>query len=160
MAEDTATYVALKRMKIQELEPDGTTRLEDGRPVMRLVSPGDLIPEANSWRNLWREVKAGRVGLQGTALTGPALADSMRRQTNQSSPASVRGRPKKTAKKSSAKKAASKKTQRRRRAPDAELTNTQKAAAESALYNAGAGDGTPQIGDLPPIPQEASETME
>ncbi len=76
-------YIALKRMKVQECEEDGSPKLgENGRPVMRELQPGDPIPEAGEWSNLWREVRAGRVGLAGTALAGPALADSMRRQVN------------------------------------------------------------------------------
>ena len=77
-------YIALKRMKVQERNEDGSPRLgENGRAVMRELSPGDPIPEAKDWSNLWREVRAGRVGLAGTALAGPALADSMRRRVTQ-----------------------------------------------------------------------------
>ncbi len=78
---EQATYIALKRLKVHELNEDGSNRIgADGRPVMRTCIPGDLIPEATTWSNLWREVRAGRVGLAGTALTGPSLADSMRRR--------------------------------------------------------------------------------
>lgn len=154
---NTATYIALKRMQIQELEEDGTTKLKDGRPVVRIALPGDRIPEAIHWRNLWREVKTGRVGLEGTALTGPALADSMRRHFSDETPAPTGRRP--SARKKAAKKSA-KKSGRRRRAPQEEQTEAQKAAEASALYNAGEGDGTAQLGDLPPIDEGASETME
>lgn len=81
MADEQFEYVALKRMKVQELDAEGQPRLgENGRPIMRECAPGDLIPEATTWKSLWREVRAGRVGLKGTALSGPAIADSMRRQ--------------------------------------------------------------------------------
>lgn len=75
-----AEYVALKRMKVQECDENGDAILdENGRPRIRVCLPGDPIPEATSWRNLWREVRAGRVGIKGTPFAGPALADSMRR---------------------------------------------------------------------------------
>lgn len=75
-----AEYIALKRMKVHELDEEGEPRVgENGRPILRELAPGDLIPEAEHWNNLWREVKAGRVGMKGTALAGIALADGMRR---------------------------------------------------------------------------------
>ena len=75
------TYVALKQMDVHELNDDGSNRIgDDGRPVIRKCLPGDPIPEAVTWKQLWREVRAGRVGLAGTPFSGPALADSMRRQ--------------------------------------------------------------------------------
>ena len=75
-------YVALKRMTVHELDAQGEHRLGgDGRPIMRECGPGDPIPEAGSWKNLWREIRGGRVGLAGTPFGGPALADSMRRQS-------------------------------------------------------------------------------
>jgi hypothetical protein len=76
-----AEYVALRRMTVHELDDQGEPRLGgDGRPILRELGPGDPIPEAGSWSNLWREVRAGRVGLAGTPFSGPALADSMRRK--------------------------------------------------------------------------------
>lgn len=82
MAEPQFSYVALKRMKVHELDADGqpVPPGENGRPVMRQLQPGDPIPEAVHWKNLWREVRAGRVGMAGTPLSGPALADSLRRR--------------------------------------------------------------------------------
>ena len=74
-----AEYVALRRMKVQELGDDGEPVLVDGRPVLRTLAPGDPIPEAKTWRNLYKEIRAGRVGLAGTGFGGPALADSLRR---------------------------------------------------------------------------------
>jgi hypothetical protein len=75
-------YIALRRCTVQELDGDGNPVPpgEDGRPITRVCEPGDSIPEARHWKNLWREVRQGRVGLAGTPLAGPALADSMRRQ--------------------------------------------------------------------------------
>lgn len=73
-------YIALKRMQVHELDEEGEPRVgEGGRPILRQLAPGDPIPEAEHWNNLWREVKAGRVGMKGTALAGIALADGMRR---------------------------------------------------------------------------------
>lgn len=74
-----AEYVALRRMKVQEFGDDGEPILEDGRPVLRQLAPGDPIPEARTWRNLYKEIRAGRVGLAGTGFGGPALADSLKR---------------------------------------------------------------------------------
>ncbi len=75
-----AEYIALKRMQVHELDEEGGRRVgENGRPILRKLAPGDPIPEAEHWNNLWREVKAGRVGMKGTALAGIALADGMRR---------------------------------------------------------------------------------
>ena len=75
-----AEYIALKRMQVHELDEEGEPRVgENGRPILRKLAPGDPIPEAEHWNNLWREVKAGRVGMKGTALAGIALADGMRR---------------------------------------------------------------------------------
>jgi hypothetical protein len=74
-----AEYVALRRMKVQQLGDDGEPVLVDGRPVLRTLAPGDPIPEAKTWRNLYKEIRAGRVGLAGTGFGGPALADSLRR---------------------------------------------------------------------------------
>lgn len=85
-------YIALKRMKVQERDENGDSVLENGRPVMRELAPGDLIPEAGSWKNLWREVRAGRVGLAGTPFAGPALAHSMQRRQSDSKPQAKRRR--------------------------------------------------------------------
>lgn len=99
-----AEYIALKRMKVHELDDEGEPRVgEDGRPVLRYLAPGDLIPEAEHWNNLWREVKAGRVGMKGTALAGIALADGMRRNPDRAprarakSPKGEKGAKRKTA---------------------------------------------------------------
>lgn len=76
-----AEYIALKTLQVHELDEDGEPKLgNDGRPVLRICKPGDPIPEATSWNSLWKEVRCGRVGMAGTALAGPALADSMRRK--------------------------------------------------------------------------------
>lgn len=82
-----AEYIALKRMQVHELDEEGEPRVgDDGRPILRKLAPGDPIPEAEHWSNLWREVKSGRVGLKGTALAGIALADSMRRDPDRARP--------------------------------------------------------------------------
>ncbi len=140
---EESSYIALKRMQVHELEADGSNKLgEDGRPVMRECMPGDPVPEAITWRNLWREVRGGRVGLAGTALTGPALADSMRRQIASGSKKQARRKTTSTTAKKSARK--------RRRAPSA--------AERSALHNAGAGDGT-EMPDAAPATVEADNPI-
>ena len=80
------TYVALKPLKVHCLEADGTPKYDDetGRPVMRQCVPGDLIPEAVYWPTLWREVRAGRVGLEGSPLAGPALSREDRNRVERS----------------------------------------------------------------------------
>jgi len=91
-----AEYIALKRMKVHELDAEGEPKLNgEGRPILHQLNPGDLIPDAEKWRNLWREVKAGRVGLKGTALAGVALAEGMRRDPDRAPP--VRSRAKRKA---------------------------------------------------------------
>lgn len=77
---DDPKYVALRAMKVQELNPDGSNKLgDDGRPVTRKVGPGDPVPEANGWRGLAREISRGRIGIAGVPLTGRALGDALRR---------------------------------------------------------------------------------
>lgn len=83
-------YVALKRMKVQELDEAGEPVLVDGRPVLREVAPGELLPEAAGWGNLYKEVRAGRVGMKGTPVAGPALADAHRRRIHLEKPAPKR----------------------------------------------------------------------
>lgn len=151
MAEvDAPTYVALKRMIVHELNEDGSNRLgEDGRPLVRQCQPGDPIPEALSWKNLWREVRAGRVGLAGTPFAGPALADSMRRQL-----ADRQARPK-----SQAETGAAGRRDRRRRAKTAEQQASD-AAVEQAT---GEEAPEPAVEDAAPQavePEEVQPTQE
>ncbi len=81
-------YIALRKMTVHELDDEGRPRYKGDRPIVRECAPGDPLPEAKTWSNLWREVRAGRVGMAGTALTGPALADSMRRKVEADAPVS------------------------------------------------------------------------
>lgn len=75
-----AEYVALRRMKVHEVDENGENKLdENGRAILRELAAGDPIPEAPTWRNLYKEIRAGRVGLAGTGFGGPALADSLKR---------------------------------------------------------------------------------
>ncbi len=84
-------YIALKRMKVQEVDEAGEPVLgENGRPILRQVGPGEVIPEAGSWSNLYKEVRAGRVGFAGTPLAGPALADAHRQKLARQKPAPAR----------------------------------------------------------------------
>ena len=80
------TYVALKPLKVHCLEADGTPKYDDetGRPVMRKCAPGDPIPEAVYWPTLWREVRAGRVGMEGSPLPGPGLTRADRNRVERS----------------------------------------------------------------------------
>lgn len=78
-----AEYVALKRLQVCELNPDGSTKIgSDGRPVMRWCMPGDPAPEAATWKNLDKYVRTGSIGLKGLGLTGPGLAETIARQRN------------------------------------------------------------------------------
>lgn len=83
MAEAAEAYIALKRMKVHERDEAGEPILDadTGRPVLRELAPGDTIPGAADWRNLWREIKAGRVAPAGTPLEGGNLAMTKDRRT-------------------------------------------------------------------------------
>ena len=128
-----AEYVALRRMKVQELGEDGEPVLVDGRPVLRVVAAGDPIPEAKTWRNLYKEIRAGRVGLAGTGFGGPALADSLRHPLPGHKP------------KARKKPAARKKTAAKKRARGGRRAGGSMSASEVALANANAGlEGAPK----------------
>lgn len=67
-------YIALRAMRVHELNDDGSPKQgPDGRPVLREVKPGEPCPEAASWKNLHREVLAGRIGIQGMPLAGASV---------------------------------------------------------------------------------------
>ena len=123
-----AEYIALKRMKVHELDEEGEPRLgEDGRPILRMLAPGDPIPEAERWNNLWREVKAGRVGMKGTALAGIALADGMRRNPDRA----PRARPKSAKGAKGAKRKAAERPRSRARMP-IEMAEPEQPVADAA----------------------------
>ncbi len=123
-----AEYIALKRMKVQELDEDGNSILVDGRPVLRQVVPGDPIPEANGWSNLYKEVRAGRVGFAGSPLAGgPVVADLHRAEL-------TKGGTSKTAQQR--KKDADRKKATRKKAAEAKRAAGASAAADVALANA------------------------
>lgn len=126
-----AEYIALKRMKVQELDQDGNTVLVDGRPVLRVVQPGDPIPEAASWANLYKEVRAGRVGFAGSPLAGgPAVADLRRAELTQGGTSKAAQTAQKRKKDADRKKAARKKAAAAKRASGAS------AAGDVAVANA------------------------
>ncbi len=62
-------YVALRRLRVQELDSSGEPIADaDGRPKVRICEPGDPVPEAIHWPNIDKWVKAQRIGPPGTAL--------------------------------------------------------------------------------------------
>ena len=81
-AAEVPVYIALRRMKVHELDEAGVKVLdaETGRAVMREIAPGEPIPGAHEWRNLWREIKAGRVAPEGTPLHGDTYAERQERR--------------------------------------------------------------------------------
>jgi len=63
-----AEYIALQHCKVQGLTLD-----QRGRPRLRVVQPGEVIPEASSWPGnaLAREIQAGRIGVKGLSGVPP-----------------------------------------------------------------------------------------
>lgn len=112
------TYIALKPLKVHCLDAEGTPTYdaETGRPIMRQCVPGDPIPEAVYWSNLWREVRYGRVGMEGTPLAGPGLTRRHRKMVERS----VKPKPK-----------ASRRRRRGRTGPTAGMTADEVAIAQA-----------------------------
>lgn len=72
-------YIALRSLKVQELDDAGAVKRDDkGRPQIRVVAPGQPCPEAAHWKNLAREVAAGRIGIAGIPLTSNHLIKASR----------------------------------------------------------------------------------
>ena len=74
-----ADYVALKQLRVQELDSGGEPVLDEaGQPKVRVCEAGDPVPEAIHWSNLDKWIRARRVGPPGTVLPGVGKAASAR----------------------------------------------------------------------------------
>lgn len=77
-------YIALKQMRVQELADDGTPKLNSKQErIIRIVKPGDPVPEAAHWRNLRNEIRVGRIGIANLPMppaTVLAHSDAAQRQ--------------------------------------------------------------------------------
>lgn len=134
-AAEVPVYIALRRMRIHELDEAGESRLDEtGRPILRELAPGDPIPGADKWRNLWREIKAGRVAPAGTALEGGSFAERQ------------------TARLTDARNAARKQVARRKR------TKRKKAARKRGGGSQSAAG--PSLPDVMPAGEAAPQTVE